>query len=101
MPDTSSKQYQIMLGTFKDNKFYWHKVKEMDDLKSAYKEFKKYVNKQLTYTDRELKKVWNTGRLDVELRRGNRLLNWVGIYSRAAERDEYDEDEKKSEKDDK
>lgn len=78
--------YQIMLGTFDDkkNKFIWHKVNEYSDLKKAYIEFKRYVNTQLKYTDEELKKVWKSGRLDVELRQGSKLLNWVGIYSRAA-----------------
>ena len=54
----------------------------MPNATEAYKEFKKYVNTQLKYTDEELKKVWDTGRLDIELRQGNKLLNWVGIYSR-------------------
>lgn len=92
MPDMS-KQYQIILGTFIDNEFIWHDVDSFDNLEDAYREFKKYVNAQLKYTDEELIKVWNTGRLDVELRRGNKLLNWVGIYAREVAN--LDEDEEK------
>lgn len=85
MPNMS-KQYQLMLGTFIDDEFVWHDVDSYSDLKTAYAGFKKYVNSQLKYTDEELIKVWNTGRLDVELRRGNRLLNWVGIYAREVDK---------------
>ena len=101
MPNMS-KQYQLMLGTFIDNEFVWHDVDSYEDLETAYAEFKKYVNSQLKYTDEELIKVWNTGRLDVELRRGNRLLNWVGIYAREVDRlskeDEEEADKDKPEK---
>ena len=94
------KQYQLILGTFIDDEFVWHDVDSFDDLEEAYKEFKKYVNSQLKYTDEELIKVWNTGRLDVELRRGNKLLNWVGIYAREVAREaKEDEDDKADIKD--
>lgn len=96
MPNMS-KQYQLILGTFIDNEFVWHDVDSYDTLEDAYKEFKKYVNAQLKYTDEELVKVWNTGRLDVELRRGNRLLNWVGIYAREVDKLSEDEEEKADE----
>lgn len=94
------KQYQLILGTFIDDEFVWHDVDSFDNLEEAYKAFKKYVNSQLKYTDEELIKVWNTGRLDVELRRGNKLLNWVGIYAReVAQEAKEDEDEKADVKD--
>ena len=79
---TNSDVFEIYLGTFNDDVFTWYSIKKMKDATEAYKEFKKYVNTQLKYTDEELKKVWDTGRLDIELRQGNKLLNWVGIYSR-------------------
>lgn len=79
---SQSDVYEIYLGTFIDNTFTWYSVKEMKSLTEAYKEFKSYVNTQLKYTDEELQQVWDTGRLDIELRQGSKLLNWVGIYSR-------------------
>lgn len=94
------KQYQLILGTFIDDEFVWHDVDSFDNLEEGYRAFKKYVNSQLKYTDEELIKVWNTGRLDVELRRGNKLLNWVGIYAReVAQEAKEDEDEKADVKD--
>ena len=47
-------------------------------------------------TEEDLKKVWDTGRIDIELRYGNKLLNWVGIYSREVSlmEPEKDKDEK-------
>ena len=79
---SNSDTYEIYLGTFIDNAFTWYSINKFKDPTKAYKEFKKYVNTQLKYTDEELKQVWDTGRLDIELRQGNKLLNWVGIYSR-------------------
>lgn len=79
---SNSDIYEIYLGTFIDNAFTWYSISKHKDPTEAYKEFKKYVNTQLKYTDEELKQVWDTGRLDIELRQGNKLLNWVGIYSR-------------------
>ena len=79
---SQSDVYEIYLGTFIDNTFTWYSVKKIKNLSEAYKEFKSYVNTQLKYTDEELQQVWDTGRLDIELRQGSKLLNWVGIYSR-------------------
>lgn len=93
MPDMS-KQYQLILGTFIDNEFVWHDVGSYDDQAEAYREYKKYVNEQLKYSDDELVKVWNSGRLDIELRRGNKLLNWTGIYTREVPIEDKDEDDK-------
>lgn len=87
-----SKQYRLILGTFIDNEFVWHDVGSYDDQAVAYKEYKKYVNEQLKYSDDELVKVWNSGRLDIELRRGNKLLNWTGIYTREVPVEDKDDD---------
>lgn len=85
--------FSIWLGTFKEEKFIWYIVQEFKDMTSAYKAFKDYVNTQLKYTDEELQQVWDTGRLDIELKQGTKLLNWVGIYSREVVLD--DDDNKK------
>ena len=95
----NDNQYRLILGTFIDNKFVWHDVDSFATLSEAYKEYKKYVNDQLKYTDEELVKVWNTGRLDIELLQGRRLLNWTGIYVReAVPDDDEDEDDEVPEK---
>lgn len=93
----NDNQYRLILGTFIDNKFVWHDVDSFATLSEAYKEYKKYVNDQLKYTDEELVKVWNTGRLDIELLQGRRLLNWTGIYVREAAPDDDDEDDEADE----
>ena len=99
---SNSDVYEIYLGTFIDNAFTWYSISKHKDPTDAYKEFKKYVNTQLKYTDEELQQVWDTGRLDIELRQGNKLLNWVGIYSREVkplnEKEEKEAEEGKIEK---
>lgn len=87
--------FSIWLGTFKEEKFIWYIVQEFKDITSAYKAFKQYVNTQLKYTDEELQQVWDTGRLDIELKQGTKLLNWVGIYSREVVMDDDDDKPKK------
>lgn len=74
--------YEIWLGTFEGEKFVWKTIKKFNDFKKAYKFFFDYVKKQSSYDDEELKKIWSSGRIDVELRQGKKLLNWHGIYSR-------------------
>lgn len=101
MPN-NAEDYKIVIGTFINNKFIWHDVDSFDNLEDAYKAFKKYVQSQLKYSDEELKRVWDTGRLDIELRKGKKLLNWIGVYAREVDREideEIEEEEQKSAKD--
>jgi len=87
--------YEIWLGTFEGEKFVWKTIKKEADFDKAYKFYHEYTNKQMSYTDEELKKIWSSSRVDIELRRGKKLLNWVGIYSRKVSKpDEETEAEK-------
>ena len=80
-------QYEVMLGTFEGEDFIWKQIYKSDNFDKAYNFYHKYTNKQMSYTDEELKKIWNSGRVDVELRQGKKLLNWIGMYSRKVSRD--------------
>ena len=75
-------EYEIWLGTFEGEDFVWKTIKKFNSFDKAYKFYHEYTNKQMSYTDEELEKIWSSGRIDVELRQGKKLLNWVGIYSR-------------------
>lgn len=86
-------EYTIDLGTFEGEKFVWKTVKKFDTFEPAYKFYKDYVDKQMKYTDEELRKIWSSGRLDIELKKGNKLLNWVGIYSRKVDKESDDEED--------
>ena len=93
-------EYEIWLGTFEGEDFIWKTIKKFNNFDQAYKFYHDYVMKQTTYTDEELKKIWSSGRLDVELRQGKKLINWCGIYSRKVadpnfdpEADKADEEE--------
>ena len=79
--------FEIFLGVFTaEKKFQWFSVSKHKTLSEGYKAYKKYVVKQLQYTDEELKRIWDTGRLDVELKHNNKTLNWTAIYCREAEK---------------
>lgn len=90
-------EYEIWLGTFEGENFVWKTIKKESDFDKAYKFYHEYCIKQQTYTDEELKKVWSSGRIDVELRQGKKLLNWTGIFSRRVSKDDFDEDEPEEE----
>lgn len=75
-------EYEIWLGTFEGEDFVWKTIKKENSFDKAYDFYHKYCMKQMSYTDDELKKVWSSGRIDVELRQGKKLLNWTGIFSR-------------------
>ena len=75
-------EYEIWLGTFEGEDFVWKVIKKETSWDKAYTFYHENCKKQMSYTDDELKKVWSSGRIDVELRQGKTLLNWVGIFSR-------------------
>lgn len=93
-------EYELLLGTFEGDDFKWKTLKKFNDFKEAYKEYKKYVDKQMSYSVEELLKVWSSGRIDIELRQGTKLLNWAGIYCRRTDPDEKIEKSKKKDSDD-
>lgn len=86
-------EYEIWLGTFEGEDFVWKTIKKENDFDKAYKFFHEYCLKQMSYSDEELQKIWSSGRIDVELRQGKKLLNWVGIYSRKVGETESNEDQ--------
>lgn len=85
--------YDVNLGTFNEaGKFTWKTIKRFNDRAKAYEFYKNYVKKQNDYSPEELLKIWNSPRVDIELKAGKKILNWVGIYnSEVAEVDEEDE----------
>ena len=94
MADFSS--YDIYLGSFEGNNFVWKKIKTYNDLDKARKYYQEFCLKQASYTAEELSKVWSSGRIDIELKKDKKLLNWTGMYVRIgyhADEEEVNEDE--------
>lgn len=91
--------YEVILGTFEGEDFIWKTIYKSDSFEKAYDFYHKYTNKQMSYTDEELKKIWGTkgGRLDIELKQGKKLLNWVAMYSRKVSEDIIEKNMKKEE----
>lgn len=75
-------EYEIWLGTFEGEDFVWKVIKRFNEFDAAYSFYHDYIMKQSKYDDDELKKVWSSGRIDVELRQGKKLINWAGLFSR-------------------
>lgn len=91
-------EYEVWLGTFEGEDFIWKTIKKSKDFDEAYSFYHKYCVKQMSYTDEELKKIWSSGRVDVELRQGSKLLNWIGIFSRKVSSELREEEDAGSEK---
>lgn len=83
-PKKEKVPYVLYVGIIdvKDNSFNWFEVDKFENLEDAYTRYKEFVIEQLKYTDQELQEVWGIGRLDIELKQGKKLIDWVGIYSR-------------------
>lgn len=82
--------YEIWLGTFEGEDFVWKTIKKFNSYDDAVKFFEDYKRKQATYSAEELSKIWGSGRIDIELRQGKKLINWVGMYYRKAADPEFD-----------
>ena len=76
--------YEIWLGTFEGENFVWKIIKKFNSYAEASKFFEEYKIKQTSYSAEELSKVWGSGRIDIELRQGKKLIDWVGMYYRRA-----------------
>ena len=85
--------YEIWLGTFEGEDFVWKTIKKFNTFEKAYSFYHEYTIKQMSYTDEELKKIWSSGRIDVELRQGKKLINWAGIFSRKVAEPGFDPEE--------
>lgn len=77
---TEYTHYELWLGSFEGENFKWKKLESFNDFAKAYAAYKKFVDKQLTYSDEELIEVWDSPRLDIELKQEDKIINWVGIY---------------------
>lgn len=94
------KDYALWIGSFEGENFKWKKIRSYNDFDKAYKDFKKFVDTQISYSDDELIEVWSSTRLDIELKEGDKTINWVGISVRQAGKKD-DEEEEDSDKTDK
>ena len=90
--------FSLWLGSFEGEEFVWKKLKTFTSFEDAYKAYKKFTNEQMQYDSKELLEIWDSARLDIELKQGEKLLNWVGIYSRKTTYLDEDEDEDEDEK---
>lgn len=90
-------EYEIWLGTFEGEDFVWKTIKKETTFEKAYKFYHDYASKQMSYTDEELQKIWSSGRVDIELRQGKKLLNWCGIFSRKVADPDFNPEEEEEE----
>lgn len=91
--------YEIWLGTFEGEDFVWKTIKKFNSFKEAAAFFEEYKQKQAGYDAEELSEIWGSGRIDIELRQGKQLINWVGMfYRKAADPNWLPEEEKEDNK---
>lgn len=85
-------KFELWLGTFTkgtDN-FKWSKIDSFDDRAKAKDAFHKYVVKQISKSEEETIKDFGSGRIDIELREGSKMINWIGSYIKDEEKSTKD-----------
>lgn len=84
MAANKENKFIIYIGTFNgnDNTFSWDADQTFDKFNDAYKAFKNLITKCATYSYDELRDIYGSPRLDVELRYGDRNLKWFGIHEK-------------------
>lgn len=85
--------YEIWLGSFEGETWKWKTIKKFNSFEKASAFFEEYKKKQSSYNAEELSKIWGSGRIDIELRQGKKLINWVGMYYRKAANPDWEPDE--------
>lgn len=93
-------EYEVWLGTFEGEDFVWKTVKKFNNYKQASKFFEDYKRKQAEYSAEELSKIWGSGRIDIELRQGKKLINWIGMYYRKAADPSFDPEAEEAKEED-
>lgn len=95
MPKEKTEDYVIYIGTFdgSDNTFTWKKKDSFKKFAPANSSFKSICKDVVAYSYDELMEIYNSPRLDIELRKGNTMVKWFGVYEKEDILDE-DEDEK-------
>lgn len=85
----------LFIGTFDEKKqdTKWKKIKDFKNKKEGYISFKELCKKCAAYTYEEFMEIYNSPRLDIELKEGDTLLKWMGIYEKQITEDEEKEDE--------
>ena len=89
------KEIAIYIGTFDETKgeygtYTWKKDDTFSSVKAGYSAFKKLCQKCSTYTYEDLMEIYDSPRLDIELRFGSKMLKWFGIYEKEMDADELD-----------
>ena len=83
MPE-KSKKYTIYIGKFDGNKntFSWNRYREFNTFKEADKEFNFFCKGLFDYDYEEFVKEFKTPRMDIEIRLGEKMVKWFGLYEK-------------------
>lgn len=78
------KKYTIYIGKFDANKnvFNWDKYREFNTFREADKEFNSFCKGLFDYDYDEFVKEFKTPRMDIEIRFGEKMVKWFGLYEK-------------------
>lgn len=80
--------YTLNVGYFEGVDFVWKKLAEFKDFDGAYKGFSDICRKIMNWDIETLLEHYNTGRVDVNLKTGDKNINWFGININATDSEE-------------
>lgn len=99
------KRYKLYFGSFDNEDFVWKVLSTHETFDDCYRAYHKLCVECVGMDKDELYDKYKSTRIDIEIRDGEKRLNWVGIYSRRvdktleSEEDEPEEEDESKEKD--
>lgn len=91
-----AKRYRLYFGSFDNEDFVWKVLSTHETFDDCYRAYHKLCVECVGMDKDELYDKYKSTRIDIEIRDGEKRLNWVGIYSRKVDKT-IDEDDKDSE----
>ena len=91
-----AKRYALWFGSFDKEDFVWKTLSTHETFDDCYRAYHKLCVECVGMDKDELYDKYKSTRIDIEIRDGEKRLNWVGIYSRRVDKT-IEEDEEKDE----
>lgn len=95
-----AKAFALWFGSFDKEDFVWKTLSTHETFDDCYAAYKKVCVKCVGMDDDELYDTYKSTRIDVEIRKGEKRLNWFGLYQRMVDKTADEEDEEEDEKKD-
>ena len=88
-----AKRYKLFFGSFDNEDFVWKVLSTHETFDDCYRAYHKLCVDCVGMDTNELYDTYKSTRIDIEIRDGEKRLNWLGLFQRKVEKTDDDEDE--------